>query len=505
MLIVARISAESMEANLYLKQYGYLNNDFTEDGSLDSILQLQKGLLEYQRFNNLTATGMLNSETFELMQKPRCGNIDYPQSMGAHKWNKTHLLWSFPKATPEMLNVAMRVFDMWRSVTNLNFSHSFQNPDILITFANVQHNKSENCMKISCNEFQKGVLGHAFKPSSNNECVEAHMNSDNVWYMGMETVPVNENSFFYVLLHEIGHTLGLEHSEVSPSVMSAYYDWREVGYRLYDYDVKSIQKLYGSRDDSTTPNLLVNCTSDIGGGSSSSSSNSSASVSKEIESNKYPDLCHIRPEKFLLTLNRRLYVFHKDWAWIIPIGEFKYRKPEKIGFYLPFDSFKHIYQKSNGDIVILRENVLYVIDISNFKIKQQIPITKIIGQSYQNATINALFASYTGTTYIFYNQYYFVELGECDWIPRSYNIVHEKFSGIPPNVESAFRYSDGVLYFFKEDIVYEYNEFENRLLRAEKFDISKFDIHCPRKSVFIQIQELLTKFASYEEESDMIG
>lgn len=49
--------------------------------------------------------------------------------------------------------------------------------------------------------------------------------------------------FFSVALHEIGHTLGLAHSDVREAVMYAYYSKQH--YDLKQDDINGILQLYG--------------------------------------------------------------------------------------------------------------------------------------------------------------------------------------------------------------------------------------------------------------------
>ncbi|GJQ72585.1 hypothetical protein Trydic_g8902 [Trypoxylus dichotomus] len=57
-----------------------------------------------------------------------------------------------------------------------------------------------------------GTLAHAFHPVIDN-CVEIHLDAQEDWYMGEgAAIGVNQISLLSVLIHEIGHALGLKHS-----------------------------------------------------------------------------------------------------------------------------------------------------------------------------------------------------------------------------------------------------------------------------------------------------
>lgn len=93
-----------------------------------------------------------------------------------------------------------------------------------------------------------GTLAHAFLPRRG----EAHFDRAERWTLNGH----KGHNLFMVAAHEIGHTLGLEHSPVRHALMSPYY--RRLGASLvlsWD-DVVAVQQLYGEIHNSTRhPNL----------------------------------------------------------------------------------------------------------------------------------------------------------------------------------------------------------------------------------------------------------
>lgn len=92
------------------------------------------------------------------------------------------------------------------------------------------------------------ILGHTFYPAPpNSEPIagDLHLDAEEAWTIG------GDPDLFSVALHELGHALGLGHSDNPSAVMYAYY---RKAVALSAEDIEAVQALYAARNG-TTPTL----------------------------------------------------------------------------------------------------------------------------------------------------------------------------------------------------------------------------------------------------------
>uniref|UniRef100_A0A8C0HKS3 Matrix metallopeptidase 28 n=1 Tax=Buteo japonicus TaxID=224669 RepID=A0A8C0HKS3_9AVES len=127
-------------------------------------------------------------------------------------------------------------FELWSNVSSLVFWEARDGPaDIRLTFFHGDHNDGLN------NAFDGPgagrALAHAFFPRRG----EAHFDSAERWSLHSG----KGRNLFIVVAHEVGHTLGLEHSPVKSALMSPYYKKLSKDFVLSWDDILAVQNLYG--------------------------------------------------------------------------------------------------------------------------------------------------------------------------------------------------------------------------------------------------------------------
>ena len=156
------------------------------------------------------------------------------------RWKTSRLTYRVSKYPSKMSSIttdrviadALRI---WEEATNLKFvKQSFGKVHIEIRFERRKHGDEDDF------DGRGGTLAHAFFPIFGGD---VHFDDDENW-------TDNFNSGTNLLMtasHELGHSLGLAHSDVRGSVMSPFYTPYKNGLKLHNDDIEAIQSLYGKQ------------------------------------------------------------------------------------------------------------------------------------------------------------------------------------------------------------------------------------------------------------------
>ncbi|XP_029105133.1 collagenase 3-like [Scleropages formosus] len=233
----------------YLKKFYDLKEE-TFPSVHRRVNQLTLKLKEMQQFFGLEVTGVMDSNTLEVMKKPRCGVPDlaeYTTFPGNTKWKTNNLTYRIVNYTPDLSQSEVdraieNALQVWARVTPLRFTRLYSGTaDIMISFGRGDHGDGYPF------DGPDGTLAHAFAPSVGIGG-DTHFDED-------ETFTSRSSSgynLFLVAAHEFGHALGLSHSTDPGALMYPVYSYTDPErFSLPLDDIRGIQSLYGPNPDVT--------------------------------------------------------------------------------------------------------------------------------------------------------------------------------------------------------------------------------------------------------------
>ncbi|XP_041124464.1 matrix metalloproteinase-15 [Polyodon spathula] len=492
-----RFSAES-----WLRMYGYLPQASKQMSTMRSAQILSSAIADMQRFYGLTVTGEMDDETRTSMKRPRCGvpdkfggqikaNVRRKRfALTGHKWNKILLSFSIQNYTPkigeyESYQAIRQAFKVWESVTPLRFEeipyHEVKysrrkEPDIMIFFASGFHGDS------SPFDGEGGFLAHAYFPGPGMGG-DTHFDSDEPWTIG--NTDLSGNDLFLVAVHELGHALGLEHSNNPSAIMAPFYQWMDTeNFELPEDDRRGVQQIYGPPDSDPKPTKTLPSVTPRWpskpepkppqpprtppGGKPDKPRNPDLDRPRTTDRPDHygPNVCDGNFD-VVTVLRGEMFVFKGSWFWRVRHNRVLDNYPMPIGHFwrgLPGD-IDAAYERHDGKFVFFKGSNFWLFREANLEAGYPQELVEY-GQGIPYDKIEtAIWWEPTGFTYFFNGDRYWRFSEEARAVDKDYPKPISMWGGIPSSPKGAFLSDDGAYtYFYKGT---KYWKFDNQRMKNE--------------------------------------
>lgn len=414
-----------------------------------------KAVKNFQKYAGLPITGKLDDASMEMMRKPRCGNPDGENDddlndsekpkkrkrfATASKWRRKSLTYYIKTPYPndqltrqEVNDAIDKAFKYWSDVSDLTFQKvSSEYADIIMLFARGSHGDG--------NPFDGPgkVLAHAYFPQNG----DVHFDDDENFTLNTYT----GTNLLQIATHEIGHSLGLQHSDARNAVMAPYYYGYNPNFALDQDDIDGIRSLYGYSKVFTPP--IVKTTIKT----------VKSSVKPTV--NSYPDPCSLSSiDTFFESLDGYFYVFKGAYYWKVNrYGDLMSRIPQKIS-----DGFPGLPNDIDAAFMWRTKSTYFFKGDLYWRFRggvMQKGFPKKIGiQGFRGVPTDLSTAFvYKGNSVIYFtkgNLYYRYENYRVrSGYPKSFDRI---WSGAPANIDAALAFSNNYNYFFKGNVYYRFN------------------------------------------------
>ncbi|KAK4289617.1 hypothetical protein Pmani_037423 [Petrolisthes manimaculis] len=365
--------------------------------------------------------------------------------------------------------------EVWGRPSLLEFKeleHTPEEADIIVDFKRGYHGDGYPFDGVG------RTLAHAFYPGQGIGG-DVHFDEEEPWVQHKDSDTFeawDRVSLFITAAHELGHALGLYHSDVEGSLMSPYLIKYPSTFRLPEDDVRGIQELYGinknwQKEPYPTPTQPP----------------TKPPITKKPllppKKTDKPDTCDTSYDA-LSVIRREVYIFKGKYFWRLDSsGNLRQGYPAMINLFwttLP-KNVTHVdavYERAHdGNIVFFIGDKFYVCQGNHHLLK--VGRLKNLGLPEDLKKIDAAFVwGYNGRTYLFAETMYWRFDETIQHVELDYPRAMDMWRGVPYNIDSAFKFN-GTTYFFQGKMFWEFDDFRMKVKKKSPALTAPFWLGCP--------------------------
>lgn len=452
-VIFAKATSEistPVQAMMYLQRFGYMDQTKGNSASLLTEETVINSIKDFQRFAGLNETGILDNQTFTMMNMPRCGvkdRVGHGESarrkrytLQGSRWRVTNLTYKiskYPKRLKDRQKVdkeIARAFKVWSDMTPLSFTvRKSGRVHIDVRFESGEHGDGDPF------DGPGKTLAHAFFPQYGGD---AHFDDEEKW-------TINEyqgTNLFQVAAHEFGHSLGLSHSDVKSSLMAPFYRGYQAVFQLDEDDVLAIQALYGDKKEKPERPTTTD---------------KEDKPKPKPDDGDAPDLCQDGTiDAITKTEDGNTYVFKGDYYWHLLEDGIADGYPRRIS-----DDWSGLPGNLDAALTWTDGKTFFFKKGQYWRFRNKIrssgyPKSISVGFMGIPYHVDAAFVwSGNGKTYFFKgNEYWRFDSRSDPPVSDRYPRPISNWNGLPDKIDAAFQWKNGRTYFFSGKNYYRFND-----------------------------------------------